>query len=278
MNLIFIFIISLIIFVSLPFLIPSRLQNHTSVLSYQGNIPRILFRTIESLDTNFLHWRDCDKKWRDLNPIYSIFWFTNSECDSFLKIYCPERVYDAYRTLVPGAYKADLWRLCILYLYGGVYIDAYATPHVSLDDMFRGCISEESSFVSILDSTSFQAVHNGFIACSRHHPFIRKTIENIVQNVESRFYGSSSLDITGPVALSKSILSLTKKSRHKIGWNHNNTFSYYLYRHEYGINQNIYKNKLKILSKYFSLLFYLYHKCYKKGYSKLWKERKVYLA
>ena len=30
--------------------------------------------------------------------------------------------------MVPGAYKADLWRYCILYIYGGIYIDIKLEP------------------------------------------------------------------------------------------------------------------------------------------------------
>lgn len=32
-------------------------------------------------------------------------------------------VLSAYDKIMPNAYKADLFRLCILYVYGGCYID-----------------------------------------------------------------------------------------------------------------------------------------------------------
>lgn len=33
-------------------------------------------------------------------------------------------IFDAYRSINPafGAMKADFWRYCVLYMYGGVYL------------------------------------------------------------------------------------------------------------------------------------------------------------
>ena len=33
------------------------------------------------------------------------------------------RISQAYDSLIPTAYKADIWRYCVLYKYGGVYGD-----------------------------------------------------------------------------------------------------------------------------------------------------------
>merc|ERR1719476_8124 len=30
---------------------------------------------------------------------------------------------EAYKSLRPAAYKADLWRLCVLWMHGGIYLD-----------------------------------------------------------------------------------------------------------------------------------------------------------
>ena len=41
----------------------------------------------------------------------------------FISKYFNKDVLEAYDTLLPGAYKADLWRYCILYKMGGIYMD-----------------------------------------------------------------------------------------------------------------------------------------------------------
>lgn len=39
-----------------------------------------------------------------------------------------------YHQLIPGAYKADLWRLLVLYEYGGIYI---YRCWIKISDKFR---------------------------------------------------------------------------------------------------------------------------------------------
>ena len=41
----------------------------------------------------------------------------------FIKSHFSKRVLYAYDKLIPGAFKADLWRYCIIYINGGIYID-----------------------------------------------------------------------------------------------------------------------------------------------------------
>jgi mannosyltransferase OCH1-like enzyme len=219
--------------------------------------------------------KECNKKWIELNPTFNMLWYSNKNCDYFMLKNYSGPINDAYKILKPGAYKADLWRLCILYKYGGIYIDAYATPFVSLKKMLP-----KYSFVSILDASIYgKGIHNGFIMAKRHHPFLKQCIEDIVENVNNKFYGKSSLDITGPIALSKAINKVLKKpyNKHVKGINNHGKLSYYLYDFHWGIYQNIYDKDTKIFKKYYSFLYYLYRKNIKNdGYHIMWKQKKVY--
>ncbi len=49
--------------------------------------------------------------------------FCDSDCRSFIAREYPPDVLMAYDRLIPTAFKADLWRYCVLYKYGGVYLD-----------------------------------------------------------------------------------------------------------------------------------------------------------
>ena len=50
--------------------------------------------------------------------------FHDAECRDFIAREYPPDVLMAYDCLIPTAFKADLWRYCVLYKYGGVYLDA----------------------------------------------------------------------------------------------------------------------------------------------------------
>lgn len=248
-------------------------------LKYTHWVPNIIFRTTESRMVNSHMFRHCHEKWLELNPGYTMVWYSSKDCDRFMKKYFIGKVYNAYYKLKPGAYKADLWRLCILYKYGGIYIDSYAVPYVSIDTMLRGCWNKDSSnqFISVLDEKiSRSGIHNGFIVATRKHPFLKQGIEDIVYNVENKVYGNSSLDVTGPICLLKAINKVLGKplsTRYKQGRNP----GFYLFELYYGPYQNVYKKDLKILSKKYSFLSYIYAKVLcKTDYARMWQNKDIY--
>ena len=49
--------------------------------------------------------------------------FNDADCRAFIMNEYPPDVLMAYDKLIPTAFKADLWRYCVLYKYGGVYLD-----------------------------------------------------------------------------------------------------------------------------------------------------------
>jgi len=49
--------------------------------------------------------------------------FNDDACRDFLVRTFPPDVLYAYDLLIPSAFRADLWRYCILYMFGGVYMD-----------------------------------------------------------------------------------------------------------------------------------------------------------
>ena len=49
--------------------------------------------------------------------------FHDQDCRSFIEREYPPDVLMAYDRLIPTAFKADLWRYCVLYKYGGAYLD-----------------------------------------------------------------------------------------------------------------------------------------------------------
>ena len=53
--------------------------------------------------------------------------FNDADCRAFIMNEYPPDVLTAYDKLIPTAFKADLWRYCVLYKYGGVYLDVKLT-------------------------------------------------------------------------------------------------------------------------------------------------------
>jgi hypothetical protein len=67
--------------------------------------------------------QECVNQLKSANPEFQYHLYDDNECREFIKENYDERVLHAFDSLVPGTFKADLWRYCILYKYGGIYLD-----------------------------------------------------------------------------------------------------------------------------------------------------------
>jgi mannosyltransferase OCH1-like enzyme len=275
----------LIIFViySLIYIKPLLTTKTVPLVSHKGDDKEgfTIFRTFKSRKIDEKMFERCHKRWFDMNNSISMEWFDDVDCDAFMKSQSP-KIYEAYTTLKPGAFKADLFRLCLLYERGGVYADAQTMPYVSMNEMFTGCFKENQKhrFVSVLDpKSSGGGIHNGFIFCSPEHPFVKRCIERIVNNVKNRDYTDSVLGITGPICLRRAIndvLERNENARFFEGFNDFGDLSLYLYNLKWGPSQFIYKNGKAIMCKKHCNLTTFLAKMKKSAYERMWKNRDVY--
>ena len=88
-------------------------------------IPGQIFQTHKSV-TYLLSKPNLAKavaSWRKYIPAFRYHFFTDTMCDAFMKEHYSGTVYEAYQRLPLAVMKADLWRYCIVYKYGGIYAD-----------------------------------------------------------------------------------------------------------------------------------------------------------
>lgn len=76
--------------------------------------------------------------------------YQDDDALEFIKIHFPEEVAFAFQSLIPGAFKADLFRLCVLFIEGGVYTDVDVMASSTLEMM----IQPDIGFMSPLDAVS----------------------------------------------------------------------------------------------------------------------------
>ena len=72
------------------------------------------------------------ERWKKLNPDYEIELSLDDSCINYLKRYFQEDKVKLFINIPQGMFKADLWRLCKLYIYGGVYADIDLVPYTSI--------------------------------------------------------------------------------------------------------------------------------------------------
>jgi mannosyltransferase OCH1-like enzyme len=131
------------------------------------------------------------------NPEFKYYLFDDNDCIEFIKNNFEPDVLEAFNKLVPGAYKADLWRYCILYIKGGIYLDIKYKP--VKDFKFINLVEKEHW---VLDADK-KGIYNGLMICKAGNPILYSAIKQIVENVSNNFYGEKSLEPTGPLLLEK---------------------------------------------------------------------------
>ena len=132
------------------------------------------------------------------NPELEYCFFDESDCVDFIQTHFSDEVVNAFHTLLPGAYKADLWRYCVMYIHGGVYLDI---KYQCVDGFKLIDIMDKEHFV--LERPHFwepdsYGIYNALIIAKPNNPIFFKCIQRIVKNVQYRYYGYNSLYPTGP--------------------------------------------------------------------------------
>jgi mannosyltransferase OCH1-like enzyme len=197
---------------------------------------------------------------KQTNPRFNYYLFNDEDCRIFIKNYFDENILNAYDKLIPGAYKADLWRYCVLYKMGGIYLDIKYVPVNKFK--FRNLLTSE---YWVTDSDG-NGIYNALMVCKAGNQILLNAINRIVENVKNKYYGSSFLEPTGPLLLGQYFTNEEKQNsiiKHKM--NGPNDFNKIILFKNYPI--------LKCFRGY-----YLVQNKYKikRHYSELWNERNIY--
>lgn len=137
---------------------------------------------------------------RKTNFDYEYQLFDDNDCKKIILEHFGINFLHAFEALKHGAFKADFFRYCYLYIYGGVYIDIDMVPLVPLSEI----ISEKDVFVSVVDRTCVNSVgiYQSFIATVPRHPILKYSLELAFYNIASRRNDIfNPLVITGPVVM-----------------------------------------------------------------------------
>lgn len=162
------------------------------------------------------------------NPEFKYYLYDDTECREFIKKNFDKDVLNAFDTLIPGAYKADLWRYCILYKNGGIYLDIkfkcennfklieltdkehvvlerpYSSENMNINE-YIAMITDVNYYKNIykmIDTNFWKnkkiGLYNALITSKPNNPILLECINSIVENVKQKDYGYNPLYITGP--------------------------------------------------------------------------------
>ena len=256
-------------------------------------IPLDIYQTwhTKNLPTKMGENVDCLKR---INPEFKYYLYDDYECRDFIKKNFGKDVLNAFDTLIPGAYKADLWRYCILYKKGGVYLDIkyrceddfklieltdkeyfvlerpYAKYNITIQDELA-LVNDNNYYKHVFKNIDINfwkskeiGLYNGLMVCKPNNPALLECIKTIVENVKQKEYGYNKLYVTGPGLLGEKYF----KGDYS---NLNNIFLFYSITDSFILNR-----KKKILSHYPE--YRNEQKKFQKNqhYGVLWNNKKIY--
>jgi len=207
-------------------------------------IPRQVFQTWKTEYIDEGHYLNL-KSYQEENRDYQFFFFDDEDMDEYMdRAWGHHPISSVFKRTRVGAAKADIWRYCLLYDLGGIYLDIDASFKVSLSQIIGEANSEIISFESnqiamdrarygkqidqsLLPYEEYTEMLNGLkersfphpehvvlqwaLFFKPRHPILANAINAITQNA-SRLEGHVIRDMhkavcnfTGPIAYSKAV-------------------------------------------------------------------------
>ena len=194
--------ILLILIILLVILLIIIFSNNTSQnFTNTPKIPYILFKTgpftHKNIPSEIQERIDITRK--NLNCKY-YYYYDDKQCYDFIKNNYSNKILEAYDSLIPTAFKADLWRFLILYKFGGIYSDLSQKVLIPYDinkgnyDMLlvkdRKVCNNNNDTIAI-----------SFMATCPNNNFFKYIIDNLTTDILNKRKGICSLDVTGPVRI-----------------------------------------------------------------------------
>jgi mannosyltransferase OCH1-like enzyme len=141
-----------------------------------SKIPKIIHQSYISNNVK-KNMYNAINRWRLMNMNYEYKYWTDEECYEMVCSF-GEDVAEAYNMLYMGAAKSILFRLCVLYKYGGVWIDVSTDCKNSIDK-----ILSNHDFIMVADKDQNYGIYQKFICTEMNNPIIKHILHFTVNRV-----------------------------------------------------------------------------------------------
>ncbi len=162
-------------------------------------IPKIIYQTFKTADLPIVtQWHIARLKKK--NPNYRYEFYDDERIENFIAIEYSDEVLSLYQKINIGAAKADFFRYAILYKRGGVYLDIDSLSIAPLDSLIK---PTDEALVAM-------ECHPGIcvqwaLVFRAGHPFLKKTLELMLENIRTNRYPNDVHRMTGPTVYTLAI-------------------------------------------------------------------------
>ena len=153
-------------------------------------IPRIIHQTwFEELSVeNYPHLSRLQNSWKASGWDYRFY--TDQTAREYIQQHFPKYFVDAYDAVLPGAFKADFFRVLVLMKEGGIYADIDVQLDITNLDSF---VTSNLSFFVPRDVPLDRWPHsnfclwNGLMASAPAHPIVVQAAQDLLNHIQNRW-------------------------------------------------------------------------------------------
>ena len=166
-------------------------------------IPLNIFQTWSTLDLPPLMKENVELL-KQQNPEFNYYLYDDNMCREFIKNNYEKDVLYTYDKLKPGAFKADLFRYCILYKYGGIYLDI---KYKCVNQFKLIYLTNSEYFVrdhEICENkcSGTHGIYQALLICLPNNSILLKCINGVVENVKNNYWTYYNSNIGNPLSIS----------------------------------------------------------------------------
>lgn len=168
------------------------------------SIPKIIHQTFKTSKLPLLtRWHIA--RFRKKNPDYTYEFYDDQRIEAFLAQEYGAEVLSLYKKINIGAAKADFFRYAVLYKKGGIYVDIDSGINGSLNQFI-----EPGDAAIITREGNPDLFAQWALIYSPEHPFLKRTMEMVLENIRQNKYPHDVHQMTGPTIYTKAIVESLK--------------------------------------------------------------------
>ena len=168
-------------------------ENTTYLTKNYSLIPLNLFQTWHTLELPTKMKANVDLL-KSTNPEFNHYLYDDNMCRDFIKQHFNTATLWAFDKLKPGAYKADLWRYCVLYIHGGIYLDI----KFKCINGFKLIELTDKEYWVKDKKHHVNGIYQALMIAFPRNKILWSCIQDIIENCRTNKYRFDSLSVTGP--------------------------------------------------------------------------------
>jgi mannosyltransferase OCH1-like enzyme len=169
----------------------SQVKDQIPTLKMETPIPNQVFQTWEFNSFGRVHCKSINE-FRKINSSSAFFLFDREQRDSYMRNnWGQSPIAEAYFRAQYGVLKADIFRYCVVYQYGGYYMDISKGLSCKFQDLHRptdcALITFEQNKNSLTNKNDLVSFPDNLVAqwafgFSKQHPLLAAQIQSIEDN------------------------------------------------------------------------------------------------